>query len=231
MSPEGPTLMWCEDDHTWIVQDDGSVSPSWGLGGTRMLIDDPLRCPEPLTNELGQYWCGDCGEWKRSLHDCLRGLSSSPWETKEWCRPPEPVCLKPAVGNQCWQDRDLPFDGHAWCAWWVRKASAWRLTFHQGQRSHRWAATYHCLDVHTGEWFDVDRSWDVRRASLDEYPAVLRERWWRTDKGVLVGRWSTLDTGGAGGLIAQRDVDAWVREAVALGVTTDGLQLALDVDA
>ena len=47
-----PTLLrWCADGHTWIDQGDGTVSPSWGYGGTHMPVDDPLRCPEPKTND------------------------------------------------------------------------------------------------------------------------------------------------------------------------------------
>ena len=227
----GAVLMWCEDDHTWIVQEDGTVSPSWGYGGTHMPVDDPLRCPEPKRNELGQYWCDDCGDWKWTLCDCLPGLSFAPWQEKEWCRAPSPACLKPAVGGNAWNDRDLPFDSDCWCAWWVRKGGAWRLTFHQGQESRMWTATYRCLDVHTGETFAVDRSWEARRASLDEYPAYLRERWWTTPKGKLIGCWSTMEKGGAGYLISGRLVETWVREAVDRGVATAGMQLALDVDA
>jgi hypothetical protein len=223
--------MWCEDDHTWIVQEDGTVSPSWGYGGTHMEVADPQRCPEPRRNEFGQCWCDDCGGWKTSLGDCLRGLSFSPWEEKEWCRPPAPACLKPAVGGNAWSDRDLPFDDRCWCAWWVRQNGAWRLTFHQGQVSRRWAATYLCLDVHTGEAFDVDRTCDARRAALDDYPAYLRDRWWRTDKGSLIGSWSTMEKNGAGYLINRQLVETWVAVAVELGAATEGMQLALDVDA
>ena len=231
MTARGPILMWCEDDHVWTVQEDGTVSPSWGLGGTHMPVADPRRCPEPRRNESGEYWCDDCREWKWSLSDCIRGLSFTPWEDKDWCAPPEPACLKPAIGQNAWSERDLPFDERRCCAWWVRRNGAWRLTFHQGQLSRRWAATYRCLDVHTGESFDVDRSWDARRASVDEYPPYLRERWWRTNKGALVGCWSTMDKSGAGYLIKGRLVETWVAEAVNLGAATDGQQLALAVDA
>jgi hypothetical protein len=108
---------------------------------------------------------------------------------------------------------------------------AWRLTFHQGQQSRLWTATYRCLDVHTGEWLQVDRTWDARRASLAGYPAHLRERWWRTGGTKLVGCWSTMAPNGAGYLIDQRHVETWVREAVRDGTAATGLQLALNVDA
>jgi hypothetical protein len=94
-----------------------------------------------------------------------------------------------------------------------------------------WAATYDCLDVHTGERIDVDRTWDARRASLDEYPAYLRKRWWKTEKGALMGCWSVMDKAGAGWLIQGPEVETWVCEAVAIGVATTGLQLTFDVDA
>jgi hypothetical protein len=70
---EEAVLMWCEDGHTWIDQGDGTVSPSWGYGGTHMPVDDATRCPEPRINAAGEYWCADCGEWKRSLRDCISG--------------------------------------------------------------------------------------------------------------------------------------------------------------
>ena len=94
-----------------------------------------------------------------------------------------------------------------------------------------WAATYDCLDVHTGERIAVDQTWNARRASLDEYPAYLRERWWRSPSGAPVGCWSTMDKDGAGWLIAQGQVEDWVRESVELGVASTGLQLSFDVDA
>ena len=91
MSTDNAVLMWCEDGHTWIAQGDGSVSPSWGYGGTHMPVNDPTLCPEPRTNEHGQYWCDDCGAWKWTLGDCLRGLSFTPWEKEDWCTPPQPA--------------------------------------------------------------------------------------------------------------------------------------------
>lgn len=194
-----------------------------------MRVDDPLRCPEPRTNELGQHWCADCGEWKWSLSDCLRGLSFTPWEKEQWCSEPAPACLKPAIGGNAWRDQYLPFDSTCWCAWWVRTDGPWRLTFHLGCAHRMWTSTYDCIDVHTGERFDVDRSWTARRARIDEYPAHLRERWWKTDKGTLIGCWSTMRKDGAGWLMNGRVVEAWIREAVELGVATAGQQLTLDV--
>ena len=229
MSDSGVVLMWCEDGHTWINQGDGTVSPSWGLGGAHMPVADPRVCPEPDRDEDGQTTCPSCGG-RRYIGVCDQCSGA---DDRESAYPP-PACLKPALGGNAWDDRDLPFDGHRWCAWWVRKRKGgpWRLTFHQGQESRLWAATYRCLDVHTAEWFEVDRTWDVRPASLGQYPAYLRERWWTTPGGAkLVGCWSTMARSGAGYLIDRRQVERWVREAVEEGAATAGLQLALDVDA
>ena len=220
----GAVLMWCEDDHTWIVQEDGTVSPSWGYGGTHMPVDDPLLCPEPERDEQGRATCPSCASryYVGACDECSRtGANAYPL----------PACLKPAIGGNAWSDRDLPFDGDRWCAWWVRKGGAWHLTFNQGQESRLWAATYRCLDVHTGESFDVDRTWEARRASLDEYPAYLQQRWWTTPNGKLIGCWSTMEKNGAGYLIKRSLVETWVREAVDRGLSTAGMQLALDVDA
>jgi hypothetical protein len=229
---DNAVVRWCEDDHSWIDHGDGTVAPSWGYAGTRLPVDNPSRCPEPKTNEDNEIWCADCGEWKETLGDCIQGMSFLRPEKKKWCRPPAPACLKPAVGGNAWRDIDLPFDRTCWCAWWVRKGGAWRLTFHQGWtgREH-WVTEYRCLDVQTGGWFDVDRTWAARRAKLDEYPAYLRERWWRTPKGTLIGKWSTMDKSQCGWLLSGSDVEAWVREAAVLGVSSDGQQLTLDVDA
>ena len=54
MSESDVVLMWCEDGHTWINQGDGTVSPSWGLGGTHMPVADPRVCPEPDRDEDGR---------------------------------------------------------------------------------------------------------------------------------------------------------------------------------
>ena len=223
-------MRWCDAGHTWIDQGDGTVSPSWGLGGTHMPVDDTTRCPAPRTDEHGRYWCEDCAKWKWSLHDCLQGLSFAPWEKKEWCRPPAPACLKPAVGDgHRWEDQYLPFDRRCWCAWWVRKQGPWSLTFHQGHASRLWTATYRCLDVHTGEFLDIDRAWSARRARIEEYPEYLRARWWSSSSGTLIGCWSTMRKDGAGYLIEGRLVETWVRDAVQCGVATSGQQLTLDV--
>ena len=222
-------LRWCEDGHTWIDQGDGTVSPSWGLGGTHMPIEDALRCPEPMRNDDDEIWCEDCGEWKASIADCIQGLSFSPWENKKWCRSPIAACLKPAIGGNAWRDQYLPFDDTCWCAWWVRKDGAWLLTFHSGCSHRMWSTRYECIDVNTGDELDVDRTWQARRARLEEYPAFLRDRWWKTSKGKLIGCWSTLAPGGAGWLIDRKLVQSWVHDAVRAHVATVGQQLVLDV--
>jgi hypothetical protein len=231
MSIEDAVLRWCAHGHTWIDQGDGTVSPSWGLGGTHMPVADPLLCPEPLRNDDGAIWCADCFDWKHTLGDCIRGLSFSPWERDDWCRAPEPACLAPAVGGNAWRDRNLPFDSSAWSVWWMRRAGPWLLTFHQGQNSRLWAATYDCLDIHTGDTFEVDRTWQARRASITELPPYLLDRWWKTENGTFVGCWSTRSRDGASWLIDRHDVEAWVRDGVQRGVADAGLQLTLEVDA
>jgi hypothetical protein len=200
-----PVVRWCADGHHWTDHGDGTVSPSWGYGGTHMPIDDPLLCPEPAADT--EHDDDDDGVY------------------------PAPACLLPAEGANAWSDRHLPFDDSAWCAWWVRKDGPWRLTFHQGSTSRLWASTYRCLDVLTGERFDVDRSWQGRRARLEEYPAHLREKWWTSPGGALIGCWSTEDKGKAGWLLDHRQVERWVKSAGKRGDAEAGMQLALEIDA
>jgi hypothetical protein len=232
MSIDNAILMWCEDGHTWINQGDGTVSPSWGLGGTHMPVHDPLLCPEPERDDEGRIAGASCaGTFFVGGSDEGAGGADAIGGHGVF---PQPVCLKPAVGGNAWRDQYLPFDRSRWCAWWVRAGNAdpWRLTLHQGHSSRLWAATYECLDVHTGERLEVDRTYEARRASLAEYPASLRERWWTTEKGgKLIGCWSTMRKDGAGWLIGRRLVETWVREAVADGTATAGQQLDLIVDA
>jgi hypothetical protein len=181
-------LRWCKYDHTWIDQGNGKVSPSWGYGGTMMPVDDPLLCPEPLRDERGRMTCPSC-ERKHFRGSCR----DYPWQRPDCENPdPPPACLKPALGGNRWADRDLPFDGSDWCAWWVRKDGPWRLTFHQANAGGgRWTSVYKCWDVATAESMLVDRTWQVRRARVEEYPDYLRERWWRGRGGQLVGKWRT----------------------------------------
>lgn len=233
MAIDDATLRWCEDGHTWIDQGDGTVSPSWGYGGTHMPVEDPLRCPEPQRTDDGRYWCETCQEAKHSMGDCVQGCSCTPWvkPAEQWCAMPKPHCLKPAIGGNRWADQYLPFDGKRWCAWWVRHNGPWRLTFHQGRAGKLWAAVYDCLDVHTGERLQVDRSWQARRAKLTEYPVHLQERWWTGPRGALLGTWDTTEPGAGGWLLSGRQVEQWVRAAVRAGVAAAGAvpgeQLAL----
>ena len=90
---------------------------------------------------------------------------------------PTPHCLKLALGGNRWADQHLPLDGKRWCAWSVRTGDGpWRLTFHQGHTTRRWATVYDCLDVRTGERLQVDRTWQARRAKLTDYPVYLHDR-------------------------------------------------------
>jgi hypothetical protein len=107
----------CEDGHSWQEWADGTVSPSYGLGGTRETWPgyDPHTCPEPERftrldlNEFGAtVACSSCGEIA-APGDLMPGLSSSPYDA--WAEAkatghdhtaPVPVCLKPPVRTLEW---------------------------------------------------------------------------------------------------------------------------------
>lgn len=98
--------MWrhaCEDGHCWTEQPDGTVSPSWGYGGThaRFSGHDPRTCPEPERDEADRYRCPGCGGWFFGAHG-ERGVMFDPWNHKEGCCAPPPACLKPAVRSARW---------------------------------------------------------------------------------------------------------------------------------
>jgi hypothetical protein len=100
---ESTLLHTCEAGHGWIEQPDGTVSPSWGYGGTHASFSDhdPKSCPEPERDEEGRYSCPGCGESFFCGHG-ERGVMCDPWNYKEGCVPPPPACLGPAVETKRW---------------------------------------------------------------------------------------------------------------------------------
>jgi hypothetical protein len=107
-------LHTCEDGHSWQEKANGTVSPSYGLGGTEYSWPgyDPATCPEP-EQLIDPGWapriqCPECGK-KGMPHELLAGLSCSPWELFEEEKrtghvhtPPLPVCRKPPVSTLRW---------------------------------------------------------------------------------------------------------------------------------
>jgi hypothetical protein len=109
----------CEDGHSWTEHANGTVSPSWGLGGTEETWEgyDPKTCPEPERftrldfNEYGAtVACSSCGEIA-APSELMPGLSCSPYDawaeaktTGHHHTAPVPVCLKPPVRTLEWMD-------------------------------------------------------------------------------------------------------------------------------
>jgi hypothetical protein len=121
-----------------------------------------------------------------------------------------PRCSQVATASRPFALRWLPFDDSFWCAWWVcPPGGEWMLTFHQGFRSTGWRTVYDCIDVRSGERIEVDWTFGSRRASLSEYPARLRQRWWRKG-GKLLGVWSEFAPGLEGYIIKGEEVERWV---------------------
>lgn len=91
-----PRVYVCEDGHTWIDQRDGTVSPSYGAGGTHHHWKgyDPLTCPEPKRHESDHgYVCPSC-----KAHWFMGSCGCSRW------RPPKPFCKKPPLFVFEWRD-------------------------------------------------------------------------------------------------------------------------------
>lgn len=92
----------CEDGHTWIEQDDGGVSPSWGYGLTSVRYEQgPRACPEPARDGDGQYECAGCGGRFYCGHG-TPGVMSDPWNYDPACQPPEPACGKSPARTERW---------------------------------------------------------------------------------------------------------------------------------
>lgn len=91
----------CEDGHSWVEQEDGGVSPSWGMGLTSVRFEQgPRACPEPARDD-GRYECGGCGGRFYMGHG-TPGVMSDPWNYDPRCKPPEPACGKPPVRTERW---------------------------------------------------------------------------------------------------------------------------------
>ena len=106
----------CEDGHRWQEHANGTVSPSYGHGGTELTWPghDPKTCPEPerrwsiYTDADGQECgpdhgikCPTCG----SVFYC--GHCPGPdGDVRTWdepvCEAPRPICLKPIFWSARW---------------------------------------------------------------------------------------------------------------------------------
>jgi len=141
---DAPLLHECEDGHHWTEQPNGTVSPSYGLGGTEETWPDynPKTCPEPdwhtRTDDPDPSFegveCPGCGEVRLPC-DLLHGLSSTPWliaeeekRTGHKHTAPLPTCKKPPVATSRWMEikttvyREVKGQhkkGIGWTAGWV----------------------------------------------------------------------------------------------------------------
>jgi hypothetical protein len=100
---DSPLLHQCAEGHVWTEQPDGTVSPSWGLGGTHAAFPghDPRTCPEPERDVAGRYRCPGCGGRFHSGHGPA-GVMCDPWNHREGCVAPPPACGLPAVESSRW---------------------------------------------------------------------------------------------------------------------------------
>lgn len=100
---DSPLLHHCEDGHAWIEQPDGTVSPSWGYGGTHHAFPghDPKTCPEPERDADRRYECPGCHGRFFTGHG-TPGVMYDPWNYEDGCSPPPPSCLKPAAKTARW---------------------------------------------------------------------------------------------------------------------------------
>lgn len=119
LAPGGsPLRHTCPDGHNWTEQPDGCVSPSYGLGGTRLTWEgyDPKTCPEPERgwsiysdaegNEVGPSHgikCPSCGAvFYTGSCEGPRGTTYAEQFSGGVCEPPAPACRKPAVATARW---------------------------------------------------------------------------------------------------------------------------------
>ncbi len=178
----------CTEGHYWREHTDGTVTPSWGLGGTHLEVADAALCPEPATDEQGLYACPSCGESHRP-GEVLQGMSCTPWEygegKRQECEVPIPACAKPAVWTRRWGDQSLPWPdegpGSLYSLWWLsHRQDGQRLISHLGGGGKEGREV---IDMHTGEILRIasdDARWEAaatRRASLVDLPSEVRQAW------------------------------------------------------
>jgi hypothetical protein len=180
----------CSAGHYWREHTNGQVTPSWGLGGTFIDIEDPSRCPAPATDENGLYECGSCRQRHRP-GDGIRSLSFSPWEYGEQegkrreCEIPRPACGAEAVWTRRWGDRHLPWGdegpGALYSIWRLeQRDSGQRLVCYLGGSVE---GGTEAVDVHTGEVLRIPTGateWNpagTRKATLADLPEALRRDW------------------------------------------------------
>jgi hypothetical protein len=177
----------CVAGHRWREHANGQVTPSWGLGGTYIDVEDPRVCPEPATDAQGLYDCPSC-ESKHRPGDGLMGMSFSPWEYtsggRQECEIPRAACGKPPVRSRRWGDRNHPWvsDGRGglYTLWWLaRRGERDRLVAYTGGLSD----CAQVIDLHTGEIIYVsieDQAWDparTRKATVADLPEHVRHTW------------------------------------------------------
>jgi hypothetical protein len=176
----------CPKGHGWREHGNGQVTPSWGLGGTFIDVEDSTRCPEPAVGEDGMYQCATCRQTHRP-GDGVRGMSCTPWEfgpgKRQECQVPEPACGLPAVWTRRWGDRYLPWPngpGQLYSLWHLsHRCDGERLVAYLGGTGNG----SQVLDLHTGEPLTVehgDLDWvptATRPATVRDLPEALCAAW------------------------------------------------------
>ena len=148
LRPPADDATWlheCEDGHHWQEHANGTVSPSYGYGGTELAWPgyDPKTCPEPerrwsrYTEEEGEevgpdhgIKCPSCGGvFYRGNCDGPEGVAYAECLSGGVCDPPTPICLNPIVWSARWTPvkRLLHRDGkggiseryEGWTSTWV----------------------------------------------------------------------------------------------------------------
>jgi hypothetical protein len=191
-----PVLHHCADGHHWTDQGDGTVSPSWGSGGTRFAVADAKRCPEPAGTAAWGHRGPDCGAvWHTGGCPCGSDAAVAP------------ACLKPPVRSRAWSQRDGPWGESPYGCWWVSLGGGpERPMLADGGLSCAW--TLLPVDLETGERtrrLDSARpGLRVRRIDFCDWPAWLRGAWRST---VAAGRCCATPTS-APGARAGRSADA-----------------------
>lgn len=179
----------CPHGHYWREHTNGQVTPAWGLGGTFIDVEDPGRCPVPLTDEQGLYACGTCKQRHRP-GDGLRGMSFTPWEygdgegKRQECEIPRPACGAAPMWTRRWGDRYLPWPdsgpGSLYSIWRLEhRDHGERLVCYLGGSCEE----REVLDVHTGELLQIPvagpawRPAGSRQRTLKDLPDALRRAW------------------------------------------------------